>query len=236
MFCYVDEVGMSSIAGPVMTAAVVANERPNIDDIKDSKKLSKKKREKVYNELINSVDFSFGFASLDKIKKMNVFWARYDAMKMSVQKLLNRGIQIDKIIVDGKFVIPDLSIPQEAVIKADDKFWQASAASILAKVRRDSLMSKLSKLEQYSYYDWDQNAGYFSPKHQIGIILFGPTSLHRLNFSLLQKSINLFEKHQEFLDQGGSSQEFFNSIVDSKKKKQLSDYIVWENGNFKGWK
>lgn len=236
MYCYVDEVGMSSIAGPVMTAAVVADERPNIDNIKDSKKLSKKKREEVYNQLVTSVDFSFGFASLNKIKEMNVFWARFEAMKMSVQKLLNRGIKFDKIIVDGKFTIPNLSIPQESVIKADDRFWQASAASILAKVRRDKLMSKLSQLEQYSYYDWDQNAGYSSPKHQIGIILFGPTPLHRVTFNVFKKSLELFERHQEFLDQGGNSQEFFKQIESSTKKKKLSDYVVWENGNFKEWK
>lgn len=231
--CYIDEVGMSSIAGKIIVAAIVGKENssPPLKGIRDSKEITKHGREELYPELIK-LPHAVTTASIKEIMELNVFYARFVAMKRAVLKLVADGINIDKVIVDGKFTIPDLDIPQEAVIKADAKFWQTGAASIIAKVHRDNMMAKLAGTKQYSYYDWENNAGYYSPKHRDGIILHGPCDLHRTGFVYFKYCMERHIEFKEFVKQGGSPAEFFKKQADGKK----SDYVIWKESKKGVWR
>lgn len=233
---YVDEVGYGSISGPVMSCAVALDENSTkIDGVKDSKKLTKLKREKLYPILANSVLHAFGSASPREIEKLNIHWARYESMRIAVERLIQKGITASKVIVDGKFTIPNLNMKQEAVIKADDKFWQVGAASILAKVQRDSLMSKLADEEEYSHYDWKNNAGYYTPKHRMGVILHGPTDMHRRNFGYFKYCMYCHQKYKEFLRDGKTAEEYFQYEKDQEKCGK-SFYMLWKTGAEDLWK
>jgi len=235
---YVDEVGCASIAGPVLTCAVaIEHGAPRIDGVNDSKKLTKKKREKLYPIIKDQVDYAFGLASLEEIETLNVFWARHEAMKRAIKSLMERGIRPKKVIVDGKFTLPGLDVEQEAVIKADEKFWQVGAASILAKVKRDTAMANATKIKRYSHYDWENNAGYYTPKHRLGIILHGPSDLHRKSFSFFKYCLARHKEHQEFLQDGKTSDDYFEWVEKRKQEKnQKSDYAMWKTGALDSWK
>jgi len=195
---YVDEVGCSSIAGPVLCCAVaIEPEYEPVDGVQDSKKLTKKKRTMLFDEL-SKFPHSYGTASPRKIEKLNIFYAKFEAMRIAIEKLL-KYTDADKVIVDGNFTIPNLNFPQECIIKADDKIWQVGVASILAKVKRDMIMEELSKIEKYSHYGFETNAGYYTPKHRLGIMLNGGTELHRKNFKYYQYCL---AKREEYLKNG----------------------------------
>jgi len=233
MIVYIDEVGMSSIAGPVLTCAMVFKDGTTpVSGVKDSKKLTKNKRNELYKKLI-TYPHSFGTASIKEIKEMNVFWARFLAMRRAIEGFVSIGMNISKIIVDGKFTIPDLEIEQEAIIKADAKFWQVGAASILAKVKRDTLMEDLGKKEEYSHYDWKNNAGYYSPSHRSGIVLHGPCDLHRKEFVYFKYCLARHKEYANFIKQGNNPDDFLkDQIVDGKRK---SDYTLWKEAKKQLW-
>jgi ribonuclease HII len=156
-------------------------------------------------------------------------------MKKSILNLIKRGIKIEKVVVDGKFIIPDLDVPQEAIIKGDDKLWQIGAASIIGKVYRDNHMAKLANdNEQYSYYDWESNAGYYTPKHRNGIIIHGPTPLHRKNFKYFKYCLFCHNKLQDFLSEGKSVEDYKEWMRLQKKNK--SSFEIWKEGAFDCWK
>jgi ribonuclease HII len=234
---YVDEVGYSSIFGPVLAAAVAIDQNfKKIDGVNDSKKLTKKKREKLYPILQNKLIYDFGSASPKKVERLNIFYARYEAMRIAVFRLFKRGVKIDKVIVDGKYIIPNLvDIKQEAVIKADEIYWQVGAASILAKVKRDNLISRLSSIKVYSYYDLQNNAGYYTPKHRMGIILHGPTDLHRKNFAYFKYCLFCHNKFKDFINQGNTAIDYFQ-YEKEEIKKHGSFYKFWKNGTKDLWK
>jgi len=230
--CYVDEVGCSSIAGPVVVCAVVLKPEQNrIDGVKDSKQLSKAQRNALVPKITAAFEFALAESSIQRIAEINIHWAKYEAMREAILSLVDHGIDIDKVIVDGKFVIPDLDIPQEAVVKADAKFWQTGAASIVAKVHRDNMMANLTKVEKYSHYDWENNAGYYSPKHRDGVILHGPCDLHRTGFVYFKYCLERHEEFTEFVKNGNTPDEFFKQR-DSEKK---SDYTLWKESKKKVW-
>ena len=234
---YVDEVGYSSIAGPLITCATaIGPNEQKIDGIKDSKQISKKKREALYPLLKETYKHAFGSVSPERIQEVNIHWARYEAMKMAVEKLLMDGVVANKVIVDGKFEIPNLNMPQEAVIKADSLFWEVGAASILAKVKRDNMMAEFTKSEQYSHYDWEQNAGYFSPKHRTGIILHGPSDLHRRNYKYFKYCLYCRNKYLEFLREGKTAESYFQYEEEQQEKNGESFYKLWKNGTEDIWK
>lgn len=237
MIVFVDEVGCSPIAGPVLACAVaVSDSTKPIPGVIDSKKVSKKKREDLFCEL-EKLDHAFGSASPAKIRRMNIHYAKLDSMRIAVERLLRAGIKIDKVIVDGSFKIPGLSLPQEAIIKADAKFWQCGAASILAKVKRDYTMTKLAKIEKYSYYDWENNAGYFVEQtHKWGIVKFGGTSLHRNNFGYYQYCLFCRRKYEEFLEQGKRLENYKQFEVEEETKYGKSFYAIWKSGVYDSWK
>ena len=238
MYCYIDECGCASIAADAVVCAVAVDEkRKKIAGVNDSKKISKAQRERVYPTLTKELQFEVVRVPVRRIEEINIHWAKYEGMKQAVHNFVSRGVKIDKIIVDGKFVISDLGldIPQEAVIKADEKIWQVGAASIIGKVCRDNYMANLAKShEEYSYYDWESNAGYYTPtKHRDGIILHGPCDLHRRHFVYFQYCLDRHRKYVEFVEKGGSQEEFFQKYG---KHDGKSDYTIWKESKNDIWK
>ncbi|MTI09234.1 ribonuclease HII [Curvivirga aplysinae] len=176
----VDEVGRGPWAGPVVTCAVIIDQetfpKELFDQLDDSKKLSEKKREALYVQLQEHVIFAYGEASVDEIDELNILQATFLAMRRAVQGLSQ---QPDAVLVDGN-KDPILGLPTQTVVKGDGKSLSISAASILAKVKRDHLMKSLA--EDYPHYAWEKNAGYGTKAHQNGLAENGVTPHHRKSF------------------------------------------------------
>lgn len=226
--CGVDEVGCASIAGPVFTCAVIIDsDLKQIPGVKDSKLLTKKKMNELFPKIIETVDaYSFGAATVKEIEGLNIHYAKFLAMKRAVQKIRRRN-KIDRLIIDGGFKIPNLNdIKQEAIPKADKKFWEVSCASILAKVTRDKLMANLAK--RYPYYGWETNAGYYSPKHREGVILHGPTVYHRKNFEYFKYCLFCHEELKKVKEDGMKDEEYLLKIT---SKGRFEHYREWKRGD-----
>lgn len=182
-----DEAGRGPLAGPVVAACVVLRsdfqiDSPELELVKDSKKLSAKQREKIF-PLIKQKAIAVGIGVCDHktIDKINILAASLLAMKKS---LTNLCIQPEYILVDGRFVIPDINTPQAAIIDGDAKIFAIAAASIIAKVSRDWLMSELDK--KYPGYDFAKHKGYGTKAHLEAILKLGPSPIHRLSFEPLK--------------------------------------------------
>lgn len=175
--CGIDEVGRGPLAGPVVAAAVILPKDKDIYYLNDSKQLSEKKREQLYNEIMkNAVAFGIGFADEKCIDEINILQADYVAMRMALSRL---PIKPD-ILLNDAVTIPEVNIPQEAIIKGDTKSVSIAAASIVAKVTRDRFMVEMG--EKYPEYDFAKNKGYGSPKHIEMIKKIGPCEIHRRTF------------------------------------------------------
>ncbi|WP_420548903.1 ribonuclease HII [Curvivirga sp.] len=176
----VDEVGRGPWAGPVVTCAVIIDQKtfPKelFDQLDDSKKLSEKKREALYTQIQEHVIYAYGEASVEEIDELNILQATFLAMRRAVQSLSQKP---DAVLVDGN-KDPDLGLPTQTVVKGDGKSLSISAASILAKVKRDHLMKSLA--EDYPHYAWEKNAGYGTKAHQNGLAEKGVTPHHRKSF------------------------------------------------------
>jgi ribonuclease HII len=190
----IDEVGRGALAGPVVAAAVVLNNIDffHINFLKDSKKLNKTKREKLY-ELIRrkSDNIGIGIVGPDIIDKINIAQATFLAMKRAIIDLKRFP---DYILVDG-FKIPFISIPQDYIVKGEDKSVSIAAASIIAKVYRDNIMLDFHK--KYPVYQFDKNVGYGTKKHILAIKQFGVTSIHRKTFKGVLDDPNKNEKEKQ---------------------------------------
>jgi ribonuclease HII len=178
-----DEVGRGPWAGPVVAAAVVFKKqdiKEYYQDITDSKKLTEKKRQRIYQNLINDPDLIFAIASVasQEIDQINILQASLKAMNLAINKL---STQPEFIFVDGNYKIPGQKISQRAIVKGDSKSISIAAASIIAKVYRDDLMQQLSK--DFPHYAWDKNKGYGTKLHQDAIAEFGICSHHRKSFA-----------------------------------------------------
>ena len=180
----VDEVGRGPLAGPVISAAIVLNKEKIPEGINDSKKLSKKKREVINEELISQHKFAIGIASVEEIDKINILQASLLAMKRAV---LNLNIRPQTILVDGN-KLPDLEYNMYPIIKGDSKSISIAAASIIAKVYRDKLMQDLSL--QYPGYYWEKNSGYGTKQHLLALNNLGVTPIHRKSFSPIYNMLN----------------------------------------------
>jgi len=236
MIVFCDEVGCASICGPVMVCAVaVEDSHLPIPGVKDSKQLSKSRRETLYPIIASQLQHAFGSASPKKIERMNIHYSKLDAMRIAVERLAKAGVEIEKVIIDGSFIIPGLDYPQEAIVKADAKFWQCGAASILAKVRRDKAMAELAKTEKYSHYDLKNNAGYYTPAHRDGIILYGPTELHRRSFEYFKYCLASRRKCEEFILEGKSAEDYFIHMKEQERIQGKSDYVLWRDGAKDNW-
>jgi ribonuclease HII len=176
--CGVDESGRGSLAGPVFAAAVIFPKNFKSDLIKDSKKLSKKRRIEAVEEIKNNaIAYSISLVSEEKIDRLNIQNAVFIAMNNAIEEL---SVTPEHVLVDGNQFDSYRDIPYTCIVKGDDKFLSIAAASILAKVFRDEYMLYLH--EKFPEYSWDKNKGYGS-KHHIDIIKNeGITQYHRKSF------------------------------------------------------
>lgn len=176
--CGVDEVGRGPLAGPVVAAAVILDSDNIPEGLNDSKKLSEKKREALF-ELIyqKAVAVSVAEASVEEIDEINILQASLLAMRRAVEGL---EIKAASALVDGN-KDPNLDMPTNTLVKGDGRSLSIAAASIVAKVFRDRMMKKLG--EKYPDYGWGQNAGYGVPKHMAALKLVGITPFHRKSFA-----------------------------------------------------
>lgn len=181
--CGVDEAGRGPLAGPVCAAAVILPENTVIEGVNDSKKLSEKKREALFDVIKEQVlSYSIAFASVEEIEEVNILNATMLAMKRAVEGL---DIKADYAMIDGNR-LPDLSIDSEFIVKGDAKSMSIACASILAKVSRDRLLYKYA--EEYPEYLFDKHKGYGTKAHVEAIKKYGPCPYHRLSF--LKKILN----------------------------------------------
>jgi ribonuclease HII len=173
----IDEVGRGPFAGPVVTAAVILKEGDLIEGINDSKKLSAAKREQLFDEIINrALAYSFGVVSHEEIDELNILQATKKAMSIAVDGL---KIKPDFVLIDA-LTIPDINIKQKGIIKGDAKSISIGAASIIAKVYRDRMMTEYDKI--YPGYDFAENKGYGTKAHIDAIIKNGICPIHRKSF------------------------------------------------------
>ena len=174
----VDEVGRGSLIGPVYAAAVILNKSINKKLLKDSKILTKNKREELDKYIKENSIWAIGQASTKEIEKINILHASLLAMKRAILKLTRKP---SLVLIDGN-KLPDLrNYKLTYVIKGDQKIPSISAASIIAKVSRDRFITKLSK--KFSNYGWNTNSGYGTKEHLKAIKKYGPTKYHRKTFS-----------------------------------------------------
>lgn len=177
MVAGVDEVGRGPLAGPVMTAAVILPKKCSISGINDSKKLTPKKREELYDVIIeNAVAYAFGSVSAERIDQINILRATLEAMKMAIDRL---QMPPDFVLADA-LTIPRLAIAQQGIIKGDEKSISIGAASIIAKVERDRLMVEMDGL--YPQYGFGENKGYGTKAHIHAIESYGLCPIHRRSF------------------------------------------------------
>lgn len=175
--CGVDEAGRGPLAGPVCAAAVILPEGMLLEGVNDSKKLTEKKREKLFDVITESaVAYSVAFATVEEIEEINILNATMLAMKRAVEGL---SVPADFAYIDGNRT-PDLKIPSEYIIKGDARSMSVAAASILAKVSRDRLLLEYAKL--YPEYHFEKHKGYGTKLHTDMIKEFGPTPVHRMSF------------------------------------------------------
>lgn len=175
--CGVDEAGRGPLAGPVCASAVILKPNDIIEGVNDSKKLSEKKRERLFDEIKErAIAYSIGWASVEEIEELNILNATMLAMKRAVEGL---PIQADYAIIDGNKT-PNLSIPCESIVKGDAKSMSIASASILAKVSRDRLMIEYA--EKYPEYKFEKHKGYGTKVHQEAILEYGACEIHRPSF------------------------------------------------------
>lgn len=177
IICGVDEAGRGPLAGPVYAAAVVLEKGQTIEGVNDSKKLSEKKRELLFDKIINECkDYSIGTASEKEIDKLNILQATFLAMKRAVDGL---SVKPDCALVDGN-QIPNLDCDVTTVVKGDAKSESIAAASILAKVSRDRYMLEMA--EKYPQYGFEKHKGYGTKLHYEMIEKYGICDIHRKTF------------------------------------------------------
>lgn len=175
--CGIDEVGRGPFAGPVMAGAVILPKDARIMHINDSKKLSPKRREELYDVIMEeAVAVGIGAVSPQRIDEINILQATYEAMREAVSQL---SVVPDLLLVDAVH-IPDLPIHQVSVIKGDAKSQSIAAASIVAKVTRDRLMCEYDKV--MPEYHFASNKGYGTAEHIEALKKYGPSSIHRRTF------------------------------------------------------
>ena len=175
--CGIDEVGRGPLCGPVVAGAVILPKICDILYINDSKKLSEKKREELYDIIMEkAIAVGIGYATPERIDEINILQATYEAMREAVSKL---SVRPDLLLNDA-VTIPELSIEQVPIIKGDTKSISIGAASIVAKVTRDRLMCEYDSV--FPEYGFASNKGYGSAKHIEALQKYGPCPIHRKSF------------------------------------------------------
>ncbi len=181
----IDEVGRGPWAGPVVACACIlppAFPQDILLKLEDSKKITAKKRETLEPLIAAHSLYAYGEASVEEIDALNILQATFLAMRRAIAALSQKP---NFVLVDGNHNIKGLNIPQKAIIKGDSLCASIAAASIMAKVHRDRLMTHLA--EQFPHYAWQSNAGYGTKAHQEGLAQFGISPHHRKSFKPIQK-------------------------------------------------
>ncbi len=175
--CGVDEAGRGPLAGPVCAAAVILPEGCIIEGVNDSKKLTEKKRDALFDVIIEqAVSCSIAFGTVEEIERDNILQTTMNTMKRAVEGL---SVRADYAMIDGNR-LPPLDIPAEYVVKGDARSMSIAAASILAKVSRDRLMLEYAK--KYPEYCFEKHKGYGTKLHIEKILEYGETPIHRKSF------------------------------------------------------
>lgn len=175
--CGIDEAGRGPLAGPVVAGAVILPKDEKILYVNDSKKLSEKKREMLYDEIMDrALAVGVGIVGPERIDEINILQATYEAMRMAVAQL---KVQPD-ILLNDAVTIPDLKVHQVPIVKGDAKSVSIAAASIIAKVTRDRLMREYGQV--FPEYEFASNKGYGTKSHIEALKTYGPTSIHRRTF------------------------------------------------------
>ena len=178
----VDEVGRGSLIGPVYAAAVILNKSVNLKILKDSKSISKEKREFLYNYIKKNSVWAIGKASRNEIDNINILQATLMAMKRAIKKLKKKPTLV---LIDGNKLPKMNNYNLKAIVKGDKTIPSISAASIIAKVTRDKIITNLGK--KYKENKWDKNCGYGTKQHLKAIKNLGITIHHRKTFSPMNK-------------------------------------------------
>lgn len=180
----IDEAGRGPLAGPVVAACVVIDKnfdikKSGLERVNDSKALSAKKRQELFGIIKENVkEVGIALCSNRTIDKINILQASLLACKKSVDQLMEKP---NYVLMDGKFKVPNIEIDQEAIIQGDKKIFCIAAASIIAKVTRDYLMTELDK--KFPEYEFSKHKGYGTKLHMEKIALYGPSTIHRMSFS-----------------------------------------------------
>ncbi|MFT7523909.1 MAG: ribonuclease HII [Candidatus Paceibacteria bacterium] len=173
----VDEVGRGPLSGPVMAAAVILDPHNIPPGLADSKKLTAKRREVLFELIIASSEFCVAQASVQEIDQINILQASLLAMRRALGGLPRQPAHA---LIDGNRLPPDLPYPAQAIVKGDDRSLSIAAASIVAKVTRDRMMTALAS--EFPGYGWENNAGYGTKQHLEGLSRLGATPHHRVSF------------------------------------------------------
>lgn len=175
--CGIDEAGRGPLAGPVCAAAVMLPPGLVLPGLNDSKKLTEKKREALYDEIVSSaLHYGIAFAAVEEIEELNILGATFLAMRRAYAQL---GVTPDLALVDGNRD-PGLDVPTRCVVKGDATCADIAAASILAKVTRDRYMLEMA--ERYPMYGFEKHKGYGTAAHYAALREYGPCQIHRPSF------------------------------------------------------
>lgn len=179
----VDETGMGSLSGDVYVSAVILpmdiDYKKLLPGLNDSKQKTEAQREELYVLIKKyAISWAVASASVEEINELNIYWARFLAARRALEKL---SLKPDYVLMDGNKLIPEITTPQMAIVKGDAKSISIAAASILAKVDRDSYITQLAK-EVHSDFEWNSNKAYYCPAHISALKKHGKTKWHRNKF------------------------------------------------------
>lgn len=190
----VDEVGRGPLIGPVVACACILPVNFYHKDIKDSKKLSEKKREEMYKIIKeNALAIGLGIVSEKVIDEINIYEATKIAMKEAIENL---NITPEHVLIDAMEL--ELNIPSTSIIKGDAKSESIAAASIIAKVTRDHMLDEMDK--EYPMYDLKNNKGYGTKKHLEALQTYGPCKYHRVSYSPVRNALNEKNKNKKTIE------------------------------------
>lgn len=175
--CGVDEAGRGPLAGPVCAAAVILPEDCDLPGLNDSKKLTEKKREALYDQIIGKATaYGIAFSTVEEIEEINILSAALLAMNRAIEKLPQAP---DMALIDGN-TTRDIRVPAQSIVGGDGKCACIAAASVLAKVTRDRLMLDMAKA--YPQYGFEKHKGYGTKAHYAALEEHGPSPIHRMSF------------------------------------------------------
>ncbi|MBN1915333.1 MAG: ribonuclease HII [Parachlamydiales bacterium] len=180
----VDEAGRGPLAGPVVAAAIIMPPKMMISGIDDSKKVSKKKREAIFQQIISlNIPYAVGIVDSGEIDRINILQATFVAMQQAVAKLFSPP---DFLLIDGH-ISPPFSFPLQCIVHGDSLSISIAAASIIAKITRDEIMEKYDTV--YPEYGFCDHKGYGTAKHLEAIKKYGPSPIHRFSFAPIKEAL-----------------------------------------------